>query len=585
MPNKTGLRLVDVARNPANGFPARLLVYDPPTVAGREELLKEVADLASWGAVRRPERVVRERSKGGSGLTGTQLLDRARRRILEDNEGKVPTLLDPFAGGGAIPLEGLRLGCEVEASDLNPVAVLILKGTLEYPQKYGQPNSREVPDYIHEAAKDSNQSRFTEGDLVAAYEHNPLATDVRYWGNWMLEKARKELAEFYPPDPDGSVPVAYLWSRTIPCPSCNAEIPTIRQYWLVNNEKKQVYLEPVIDQENNRVDFEVCQGPITAGNPAEATSSGGDARCLLCKQVVKADQVHNIGGKGQIGARLIAVATVRAQETGKHFRKANQRDKEIVTLSEQRILEITSQNDPELSFAPNEPLAYHPQYMLVREYGLDQWGMLFTSRQILCLATLNGLVKSAHSAMLRSGLEPMYSVAIATYLGLAMSRLASENSTLARWNVSGQKVQGALGLQALPMVWDFAEVNPWGGSVGDAFSSLELASSVIQFCSKAAENGQARVLSRDARRQAGQGFTSVITDPPYYDSINYGDISDFFYVWLKRSIGILYPDLLSLPGTPKRNQIVMNIYSLSEPIGDEQNMKSAALRKYVEGND
>ena len=227
------------------------LVDDPPTYAEREELLKEVADLASWDAVRHPERNVRKEEDGGSGLTGAQLLERARWRILDCNGGKPPKLLDPFAGGGAIPLEGLRLGCEVEASDLNPVAVLILKGTLEYPQKYGQPDSRPTPEYILQAAKDRSQASFADVDPASsagqahadAYRRNPLAADVRYWGHWMLERAREELAEFYPPDLDGSVPVAYLWSRTIPCPSCHAEMPLIRQYWLARKDRKKVALE------------------------------------------------------------------------------------------------------------------------------------------------------------------------------------------------------------------------------------------------------------------------------------------------------------------------------------------------------
>lgn len=229
------------------------LVDDPETDKEREELLKEVADLASWDAVRKPSQVVRPREKGGSGLTGAQLLERARQRILDDNGGKAPRLLDPFAGGGAIPLEALRLGCEVEASDLNPVAVLILKGTVEYPQKYGQPNSRPVPDYIREAASKGSQKRFGDGDQVVAYKENPLATDVRYWGTWMLERAREELAEFYPPDPDGSIPVAYLWSRTVPCPNCAAEMPLVRQYWLARKSKKKVALKPVLDRASNRV--------------------------------------------------------------------------------------------------------------------------------------------------------------------------------------------------------------------------------------------------------------------------------------------------------------------------------------------
>jgi adenine-specific DNA methylase len=217
------------------------LVDDPKDDAEREELLKEVADLASWDAVRKPDKIVRTKLEGGSGLTGKVLLERARKRILDCNDGKPPRLLDPFSGGGAIPLEALRLGCEVEASDLNPVAVLILKGTVEYPQKYGQPNSRDVPDYIREAEnqRQSGQSTFFGSDLVEAYRTNALATDVRYWGNWILERAREDLAEFYPRDPDGSVPVAYLWSRTVPCPNCKADMPLIRQYWLANTSKEE----------------------------------------------------------------------------------------------------------------------------------------------------------------------------------------------------------------------------------------------------------------------------------------------------------------------------------------------------------
>ena len=264
------------------------LVDDPGNDAEREELLGEVADLASWDAVRHPDKVVRAKVDGGTGLTGTELLERARQRILDDNGGNPPKLLDPFAGGGAIPLEGLRLGCEVEASDLNPVAVLILRGTVEYSQKYGQSDSRPVPGYIDQAAKDPSQGRFNDGDLTDAYRRNPLATDVRYWGRWMLEKARKDLSEFYPPDPDGNVPVAYLWSRTIPCPSCGAEMPLIRQYWLVRKPKKRVALKPLIDQGKQRVGFGVVEGLDVTGNPAEATTSRGDTRCLLCGQVVKA---------------------------------------------------------------------------------------------------------------------------------------------------------------------------------------------------------------------------------------------------------------------------------------------------------
>ena len=554
------------------------LVDDPDNDAEREELLKEVADLASWDAVRHPDRVVRAKSDGGSGLTGTELLARARRRILDCNSGKPPKLLDPFAGGGAIPLEGLRLGCEVEASDLNPVAVLILKGTVEYPQKYGQPDSRPVPGYIRRAAGDPPQGRFTDGGLVEAYRRNPLAADVRYWGNWMLEKAREELAQFYPPDPDGSIPIAYLWSRTIPCPTCDAEMPLIRQYWLARKDKKKVALEPVIDRENNRVDFKVVEGPNVSGNPAEATTARGDTRCLLCGQVVKAAQVHDAGRAGQMSARPTAVVTIPKEGRGKSYRQPHERDAEAFRAAAHRLSEVAAGDLNDLSLIPDEPLAYHPQYMLVREYGLDEWGKLFNSRQLLTLTTFVRLVREAHTEMTKAGLDDEYVMAVTTYLGLTVDKSADFGSTLCRLNAEGGRgVVDTFARQALPMVWDYAESNPfceqgagWPSYLGRTADALdELGFGV-----------QAAALQRDTRLSSDNKFGLVVTDPPYYDSINYADLSDFFYVWLKRSIGFLYADLLNLPLTPKREQVVMNVYSGD---GADKNRRESARQRYVDG--
>ena len=483
------------------------------------------------------------------------MLERARQRILDCNGGQPPKLLDPFAGGGAIPLEGLRLGCEVEASDLNPVAVLILKGTLEYPQKYGQPDSRSAPEYIYQAAYDPAQARFSDGDLIEAYRRNPLATDVRYWGRWMLGHARGELAEFYPPDPDGSVPVAYLWSHTIPCPSCNAEMPLIRQYWLAR--KKRVALEPVLDGDNNRVDFKVVEGANVIGDPAEATTSRGDTRCLLCGQVVKAATIRELGIERRISATLTAVVLASTTQQGKSYRGDAPHDWKEYEAAVERLSTLQIQNQCDLSLIPDEPIDPRTLGLRVDAFGFDQWGKLFNSRQLLTLTTFARLVGEAHTQMLKSGLEQEYARAVATYLGLAISRLSSEHSTLARWNPSGQKGQGALGLQALSMVWDFAELNPWGGSVGDASTAFSLASSVIEFLSQYPLASPAAVASRDVRQGSGNSFRAVITDPPYYDSIDYAGLSDFFYVWLKRSVSFLHQDLLNLPLSPKNQQAIM----------------------------
>ena len=550
------------------------LVDDPDTDSEREELLKEVADLASWDAVRHPDKVVRNKDDGGSGLTGTELLERARSRILESNGGSPPKLLDPFAGGGAIPLEGLRLGCEVEASDLNPVAVLLLKGTIEYPQKYCQANSRPAPDYIVEAAKGGGQSRFTDAGIVEGYRRNPLATDVRYWGHWMLERAREELAEFYPPDPDGSVPVAYLWSRTIPCPSCHSEMPLIRQYWLARKPKKRVALKPAVDPKNSRVDFEVVEGPDVTGDPAEATTSRGDAKCLLCGQVVKAARIRELGWEGQIGATLTSVVTSNNGSEGKKYRIDIESDSSAYESAVSRLTKFSQDHNGELSLLPDEPIQFDPQNMKVRTYGMQSWRELFNARQLLALTTFTRIVGEAHNEMLRHGLDEEYAKAIATYLGLVVDRTADYNSTISPWENTREGVGHTFTRQALPIVWDFCEVNPFSGSTGSFERATDWVVMTLNYSGE-----PAHVVQRNAEEMSGTEFSAVVTDPPYYDAINYADLSDFFYVWLKRSIGFLHPDLLGLPLTPKRQQTVVNVYA--SDINDGKERKKEARERYV----
>ena len=555
------------------------LVNDPETDAERDELLKEVADLASWDAVRHPDRVVRDPEDGGSGLTGTELLKRARERILACNDGKPPTLLDPFAGGGAIPLEALRLGCEVEASDLNPVAVLILKATLEYPQRFGQPDSRDLPKYILEADRSDEQPGLEAGEWSAEYRRNPLAADVRFWGRWVLERAREELADFYPPDSDGSVPVAYLWSRTIPCPSCEAEMPLIRQFWLARKPKKKVALEPVIDSETETVNFRIVEGEQVTGSPEQATTSRGDTRCLVCSQIVKAAQVHDIGRQGDMSARMTAVVLQPSGKGGKRYRLPNIGDVEAFGAAQRQATTLGDQTLFDLPAVPDEPLAYHPQYMLVREYGLDDWGKLFGERQLLALTTFARLVGEAHLEMLSQGLDSEYATAVATYLGVAVDRQATRTSTGSFWDAGGETLQQIFARQALPMVWDYAESAPLEESSGGFSSNLDTLIDAIRQQSFESVPGVA--LRRDARAQIVPQRDYVVTDPPYYDSINYADLSDFFYVWAKRSIGFLHPELFALPLTPKGEQIVMNRYLNDSENGAEPGVE--ARKRYVDG--
>jgi putative DNA methylase len=532
------------------------LVDDPDNDHDREELLKEVADLASWDAVRKPDLVVRPKEKGGSGLTGRQLLERARQRILDCNDGKPPRLLDPFAGGGAIPLEALRLGCEVEASDLNPVAVLILKCTVEYPQKYGQPNSREVPDYIREAAAAGSQKRFFDGDLVEAYKKNPLATDVRYWGNWMLERAREELAEFYPPEPDGSVPVAYLWSRTVPCPNCGAEMPLIRQYWLARKEKRNVFLSPILLREQNSVDFEVREATSLQSGIVDSTTSQGDSICLLCRQVVKAEQARRLAREGKLGSTLTAVVLESKGREGKGYRADSEADLRVFKEAERELDRVSQEYANGLSAIPDEPIDPSTLGLRVDAFGLDHWSELFNARQLLVLVTLCRLVRDATDLLRKSHDDEGYIRAAATYLAALVDKAADFGSTLCVLNnTGGRGVVHTFGRQTLSFTWDYAEANLFCEQGAGWLSYL---TRTVESLGEIPLGLPSEVTQSDARQANGSGFDACITDPPYYNAIDYAGLSDFFYVWLKRSLPEgLYGDLFSLPLTPKREQAIM----------------------------
>ena len=540
------------------------LVDDPETEAERKALLNEIADIASWDAVRHPEKPPAKAAPnaryGGTGLTGTELLERARERILRDNGGEPPKLLDPFAGGGAIPLEGLRLGCEVEASDLNPVAVLILKGTLEYPQKYGQPRSRPVPGYIREADAEGAQS-FAGGALAEQYRRNPLATEVQYWGHWVLERAREQLAEFYPADPDGSVPVAYLWSRTIPCPSCKAEMPLIRQYWLARKTKKKVALEPVLDREGGSVDFRVVAGDDVSGAPEQATTSRGDTRCLLCGQIAKGADIRRLSREGQLAAAMTAVVRSQGGRKGKTYRADTEDDQDAYQAAARRLRDHRADPAHDLPAVPDEPIDPRTLGLRVDAFGLDEWGKLLNERQRLALATFSHFVTEAHVSMLDRGMDTDYARAVTTYLGLTVDRLADRSSTLCRWDNAYEKIANTFTRQALAMVWDFAEGNPFSDSTGNYASAISWVTEVIRHCSNIRPTSHygARVSRADARSLEGlqSPVGIIVSDPPYYDAIDYAGLSDFFYVWLKRSVGGVYPDLLHLPLSPKNEQAIM----------------------------
>lgn len=489
-----------------------------------------------------------------------------------------PKVLDMFAGGGAIPLEALRLGCEAYALDLNPVAHIIELCTLVYPQKYGKPD----PNARGMTGPKNEKGKTTWGGL---------AEEVRYWGNWVLEKVTAEIGDLYPPIPDPKArpeeigaapqtvmefaqdtqkrlqtprgyltPVAYLWTRTVHCknPSCGATVPLVKQTWLCKKKGRYVALKMIAPKSEKRVRFKVVEATTEEGLGFDPTafSKGGNATCPFCGTVADSDYVKTEGCAGRIGQQMMAVACTRSGKQGKIYLSSEElnefmpRDVEI----RKRIVELCVRTGLTI---PTEPIVNDAKNALFCVlYGLKTWGDLFTPRQMLCLLTFSAAVKRAQEQMKQKGYEQSTATSILLNLGILVNRVADYNSSLCSWHNTRELIGHTFGRQALPMIWDFTELNPFGKSSGSPEGALDWITGVIE-----TQNSieQAAVVTRGtatALSWANNSIDAIITDPPYYDNVPYADISDFFYVWFKRTIGHLYPDHFASEGTPKKAEAV-----------------------------
>ena len=509
--------------------------------------------------------------------TNSAIIKRAREDI-KKSLGYVPRVLDPFSGGGAIPLEALRLGCEVYANDYNPVAVLILKAVLEFPQKYGRMKRKNA--------------------LGVEEIYNPLLEDVKKWGNWVLEEAKKEIGRFYPIEEDGSIPVGYIWARTVPCqnPSCNAEIPLMRQFWLAKKSNKKVALYPYV--EDGEVKFKIVGDGYEKMpddfDPSKGTVKRAIVTCPVCGSVIEAKTLRSLFKEGKNGERLVAVVLHNPKEKGKKYRVATEKDVEIFREAEKYLEKKREEFIDKWGFdpVPDEPLP--PKGTLgfrVQGYGMDKWGDLFNARQKLALITFMDKIREAYYKILeelkdREDIEDKedYAKAVVTYLSCALSRLIDQESILVPWITQLEAVAHTFNRQALAMVWDYVEAFPftyYENAIDWVIRVLEHLSQIPPI----ENNSIPKVTQASATSlpYPDNFFDAVFTDPPYYDNVPYSYLSDFFYVWLKRTIGDLYPDLFSTPLTPKSQEIVAYTHNKSWEDAKkffEENLKKAFKEIY-----
>ncbi|WP_321211379.1 DUF1156 domain-containing protein [Methanothermobacter sp. DP] len=509
----------------------------------------------------RVKRFIEELSEWENSLN-QGMIERARRDIREYN-GRPPRVLDPFGGGGSIPLEALRLGCETYSMDLNPVAVLIQKCTLEYPQRYGASDSW----------SDSEPR---------------LLRDVKRWGEWVLREASEELSRFYPEDDDGSIPAAYIWARTLPCqnPDCGAEIPLKPGFWLARKKNRSIALKPVVS--GGGVEFEIVEDPDF--DLSKGTISRAIVTCPVCGSTIPANDTRRLFQEGEAGERLIAVALTHPQRRGKTYRLATEKDlqayMEAQEYLEKKRDELMDQwgIDP----VPDEPTPLGKgsgaeRAFSVRNYGLDTWGDLFNARQKLALITFTEKIRQAHQEMLKEGCGEDYAKAVVSYLAFLLGKLADWNVSLGVWRPDQERNEHLFSRQALPMVWDYGERNPLHGKL----VSTGAIGRVIENCSRIPGVDWVKPVPEVVQGSAvslpfdDEYFDAVFTDPPYYDNVPYSYLSDFFYVWLKRALGDLYPDLFMTPLTPKRGEMVAytNDKSMDEAREEFESMLRDSFRE------
>ena len=546
----------------------------------RNRLFKIIEELVKW-----------------ENTNNEEVLKKAREKIWESwretckmNEGvagfdseKLPAFHDPFAGGGALPLEAKRLGLESYASDLNPVAVMINKAMIEIPPKFaGRTPIGPIPDG---EAVDLTQRRRDAEEVGSRVPRDRddfwpgatgLAEDVRRYGYWMREEAKKRIGHLYPqveitaemaknrPDLKQYVGqkltvIAWLWARTVKSPNpmfSHVDVPLVSSFVLSSKKGKEAYVEPIV--EGDKWHFEVRVGTPPKG--AELGTTLGKRkgfRCLVSDAPIEYDYIRDFGKAKGLGEKLFAVVL-----DGPRGR--------VYINPTPGMEELAKSEKPK--WRPDVKLPDNPRDFKTPNYGLNTYGELFTDRQLVALNTFSDLVQEARQKVIADCGDEAYANAIAVYLTFGVSRLSDIQNSLCRWETSKTQVRNLFGRQAIPMMWDYAENNLFCGAAGDYETSLGSIIRVIE-CFQSAKCGHAN--QSDAQTQTYSSNKVISTDPPYYDNIGYADLSDFFYIWIRRGLKSIYPELFSTMAVPKAEELVATPY--------RHGGKEAAERFFMDG--
>jgi len=454
---------------------------------------------------------------------------------------KMPKVFDPFAGGGAIPLEAARLGCRSFGNDINPVAHIIQKSSLEFPQKFGKPITYSKAEFVKlygekEFDKIPNENKgFNNGEATAVNVTNRLAFDVDYYVKKMLDASEKEVSFLYPVDEKGIKPIAYYWARVATCsnPSCKSEVPLLKQFYLSNKKEKQIYLAPVIS--GNKIDFEIKEGKTEL----EGWNNRGNLKCPCCGSVTDVKKIKEQSRNGYLNQRLLAV--IFDGSKSKEYRLPNSMDIEAIEKLPKNI------------DIPKDKMQRNSAGGDTFTWGYDEWGQMFSLRQLYSLQILIDNLNK-----IKTELEPEkkeYKKAVVTYLGLFIDKIVTFVTSFGRWDVNTELLKSPFSKQAIPMIFDFPETTIFNKSTGGAYTQIKYITDFINEEGQCSFNSICNNASSGDKEQFSEKFiTAVITDPPYYDAIAYADLSDFFYVWLKKTLAELYPLNFATPQTPKSDE-------------------------------